>query len=719
MDVDWEPSDEECWNDYKPPPPPPHLQQQQNDFLLSDDAMDEDVTQLIPPSSSPPYHKPSFPIKAAPDPDSYLYDFMSDDEADLEFEESLLDAGPIEDEDRFVELPPSSGEQEQQVDNEMYFVDSYAATADDSMIDYSHADALRPPTPPFRSSSAPPIPQERHDETTAMFRESVSADFHTVEMAQKRARERHEKELADAEASMLALLTEADRQWAEATLEGGKIMAEGMMDARHRYVTSKFFGGTPIGLDNNYDIIVDKSFSLKGWQDASAILPIDRLRPENARKFDRVSCLFYLVPVTRAEFEHLLPVEIPLNAQTCQDYSSVMGGYATRKTLETGAGIIIKYLEWAEANNIEPIDRFPCNVQVIAMWLASLKGLSVKWISNHLTHIKNWHGMHGLSFDLPKSQWRMIRQGLANYAPTPKPEKPPVLLSDIELLHRVLILENGSNWAVAYYTEILVGFFGVVRAGHLHLESQKAFDPDWNVQRKHVFFAGDVDGPENGAEIRLPFEKSAGRKGGIISLFRFIDEDRYDPVFWLRTFCSAPLRYSPTDSYALLRTDEMLRRGDGIAANEPLLSYWSKDKHGNKMVVRATRRGLTRALDFATETSNRPPLRGHSLRVGGATFYLGEGVNPHVVKMLGRWKGDKSFHLYWREFRAICSIHLNGGFEDERPLTNPAKNPIARAKAKKDTKKKPKRKKQKVLDINFIPVSDSEDSGPDSDFDID
>ena len=48
---------------------------------------------------------------------------------------------------------------------------------------------------------------------------------------------------------------------------------------------------------------------------------------------------------------------------------------------------------------------------------------------------------------------------------------------------------------------------------------------------------------------------------------------------------------------------------------------------------------------------------GHSLRIGGASFYLARGVSVEIVRMLGRWK-TVAYELYVRAFEMIAPQHL-------------------------------------------------------------
>jgi hypothetical protein len=50
---------------------------------------------------------------------------------------------------------------------------------------------------------------------------------------------------------------------------------------------------------------------------------------------------------------------------------------------------------------------------------------------------------------------------------------------------------------------------------------------------------------------------------------------------------------------------------------------------------------------------------GHSFRIGGASFYLGQGVSPEIVRVVGRWK-SLAYETYIRAFEQVSSVHMGG-----------------------------------------------------------
>ena len=48
---------------------------------------------------------------------------------------------------------------------------------------------------------------------------------------------------------------------------------------------------------------------------------------------------------------------------------------------------------------------------------------------------------------------------------------------------------------------------------------------------------------------------------------------------------------------------------------------------------------------------------GHSFRIGGASFYLSQKVEPEIVRIAGRWR-SLAYEAYIRAFEQIASRHL-------------------------------------------------------------
>ena len=53
---------------------------------------------------------------------------------------------------------------------------------------------------------------------------------------------------------------------------------------------------------------------------------------------------------------------------------------------------------------------------------------------------------------------------------------------------------------------------------------------------------------------------------------------------------------------------------------------------------------------------------GHSFSIGGASFFLSQGVDPEIVQLMGRWK-SLAYKTYIQAFEQVASKHTQSGFQ--------------------------------------------------------
>ena len=56
-------------------------------------------------------------------------------------------------------------------------------------------------------------------------------------------------------------------------------------------------------------------------------------------------------------------------------------------------------------------------------------------------------------------------------------------------------------------------------------------------------------------------------------------------------------------------------------------------------------------------THGRKRYTGHCFRIGGTTHYLLQGINPDVVRLMGRWSSD-AFIRYWQQLDVVATVHM-------------------------------------------------------------
>ena len=57
------------------------------------------------------------------------------------------------------------------------------------------------------------------------------------------------------------------------------------------------------------------------------------------------------------------------------------------------------------------------------------------------------------------------------------------------------------------------------------------------------------------------------------------------------------------------------------------------------------------------ESHHVPKVYGHSFRIGGASYYMANKVDPEVVRIAGRWQ-SLAYETYLRSFEQVVSRHL-------------------------------------------------------------
>ena len=50
---------------------------------------------------------------------------------------------------------------------------------------------------------------------------------------------------------------------------------------------------------------------------------------------------------------------------------------------------------------------------------------------------------------------------------------------------------------------------------------------------------------------------------------------------------------------------------------------------------------------------------GHSFRIGGASFYLSQKIDPEIIRLAGRWK-SLAYEAYIRAFEQVVNRHMAG-----------------------------------------------------------
>jgi hypothetical protein len=192
------------------------------------------------------------------------------------------------------------------------------------------------------------------------------------------------------------------------------------------------------------------------------------------------------------------------------------------------------------------------------------------------------------------------------------------------MLHTLKVTLNLSEpfdaciWAMAS-----CAFFGTMRFGEVSVTTRNAFSRTKHLKRKDVFLGSDLDG-KCYARLDLPSAKTA-KPGEIQSVYLTAQSS----VFPLEALTN-------------------------LAQVDPLFLW--RDKHGDIRPMVKTKALLR--INTILSAWGWGTAFGHSFRIGGASFYLAQGVSPEIVRLAGRWK-SLAYEAYIRAFEQIASRHMS------------------------------------------------------------
>ena len=198
----------------------------------------------------------------------------------------------------------------------------------------------------------------------------------------------------------------------------------------------------------------------------------------------------------------------------------------------------------------------------------------------------------------------------------------------LQALRLSLDLQNSFDacvWAMA-----ACAFWGMMRFGEVSVKSRADFDVRKQLKRSDATVDFDTDGRLY-ARLDLPAAKTAAT-GEIQSVF-LMTQSSSDlcPIEALLNMAVI----TPASS-----SDPLFSWRDSLGIVRPMV----KDKALGRI------NSILRAWGWGTTF-------GHSFRIGGASFYLAQKVDPEVVHLAGRWK-SLAYEAYIRAFELIGNRHM-------------------------------------------------------------
>ncbi|QRV96826.1 Reverse transcriptase domain protein [Ceratobasidium sp. AG-Ba] len=285
------------------------------------------------------------------------------------------------------------------------------------------------------------------------------------------------------------------------------------------------------------------------------------------------------------------------------------------------------YLEFCASRQIDQCSRFPASESTILAFAASMASQkSASSISGMLSGLKMWHILHNVPWPSIDCMNTFLK-GLAAVAPpswTHNPG-PPVTTAMLVTLHQNLALDMPRDVAIfAAACTILWGqccsskVLGTSRTVHL----PRVFPSHCSLL--NLFSAA------GSCELMLPCTKTQQHTGDRVTILQ---------------------QYSPADPIWALQNHLYINQA--VPAAFHLFGYM------RRVYGKWTTRCLTKEefLDQCNEiwiSHGYPRITGHSFQIGGTTKLLLRGVNPEIVKQMGRWSSDAHMR-YWRKTNEIVA----------------------------------------------------------------
>ncbi|KAH8105149.1 hypothetical protein BXZ70DRAFT_887011 [Cristinia sonorae] len=309
-----------------------------------------------------------------------------------------------------------------------------------------------------------------------------------------------------------------------------------------------------------------------------------------------------------------------------------------------------KFMIFCDTFSIPEKDRLPASLAVLnsfALWAAAdpdpsdlafadgtpFEPVSVETVGHYLSAVRAWHLAQGWPAPLTEEQMDVIQYNLRGLkqiqaGKRKRPPRPPVTVHMLGCLKRTLKLDDPFEaclWAVA-----TCAFWGLMRFGEVTVKSRAAFSGQEHLKRKDAVFGRDINGKDY---VRLDLPRAKTAKPGEVQQVFLVRQGELCPIDAL----------------------ENLARVVPAAGDDPLFSW--RDRNGEiRPIVRDTALSYLNSVFTAWGWGN---AFGHSFRIGGASFFLGQKVDSETVRLLGRWRSI-AYETYVRAFEQIASQHLSG-----------------------------------------------------------
>jgi hypothetical protein len=178
-------------------------------------------------------------------------------------------------------------------------------------------------------------------------------------------------------------------------------------------------------------------------------------------------------------------------------------------------------------------------------------------------------------------------------------------------------------WAMA-----TCAFWGMMRFGEVSVKSRAAFNGSLHLKRCDVFIGRDVRNSLY-AKLNLPSAKTAA-PGETQAVF-LVEQGSLCPIAALHSLAAIV----------------------PAGALDPLFS-WRDTRGAIRPMVKT--KAIAR-INTILQSAGWGTSFGHSFRIGGASYFLAQKVDPEIIRLAGRWK-SLAYQAYIRAFEHVVSAHM-------------------------------------------------------------
>lgn len=318
----------------------------------------------------------------------------------------------------------------------------------------------------------------------------------------------------------------------------------------------------------------------------------------------------------------------------CEDMLQLALGSALAKSTATNyASAIRKFVEFCASIGIDEADALPCSDDVLCMFLSDGLGkFGSAHAKNLLSGIRSWHVRNNEVWN-PSLRIELIKRSLDRFKPdslNPRPQRLPVSPNMMKALYHAW--SRGNNQQKCALACAISAWVGQMRLGELMPATASLLDRDRLPLRSNWRLSASGDGSSS---LFLPWSKTTRWNGAQIQLTA--QKSEFDATTALQAHFRGSL-LPPSALICEFVSGNSIKLLDKKLFMEMCNNVWSG-------------MGLAR-------------YTGHSFRIGGTTMFLRLGVDPGVVKKMGRWKSD-AFQLYWRDLDNIFKLHASNVVSDD------------------------------------------------------